>query len=155
MYLLLPTLNIFLIVLPYNPDGRISVAAVVKLDLHIGIDILTKLSTKLDSFKERAGFFITQKKPLPIPKLYKESEAVKCIQCWVYEENPFLLPTWNNFLQILRGLKLGDIAHKIDHCLKSTAQIQQPESKRDSELLCMAIDQSFFACMPVTCMYIG
>ena len=139
--------------LPYNPDGRISVAAVAKLDLHAGIGVLAKLSTKLDSFKERAGFSITQNNPLPIPELYKESAGVKCIQCWVNDEKPSLPPTWNNFLQILRVLKLGDIANGIDHHLQSNAQIQQLEPKRDSELLCM-VDQYFFACMPVTCMLV-
>ena len=109
-------------------------AAVVKLDLHIGISVLVKLSAKLDSFKERAGFSISQKNRLPILELYKESAAVKCIQCWVNDENPSLPPTWNNFFQILRELKLSDIANEIDRYLQTTSQIQQPEPYRDSEL---------------------
>ena len=125
------------LVLPYNPDGKISVAAVIKLDLHIGIGVLVKLNAKFGSFKERAGFSISQNNPVPIPELYKDSEAVKCIQCWVNEEKPSLPPTWKNFLQILRELKLGDIANEIDHYLQSTSQIQQPEPKRDGELLCI------------------
>ena len=129
-------MNVFLIVLPYNPDGKISVTAVVKLDLYVGIGVLTKLSAKLDSFKEKAGFSISQNEPLPIPELYKESAAVKCIQCWVNDEKHSLPPTWNNFLQILQELKLGNIANEIDCYLQSTAQIQQPEPKRDSKL-CM------------------
>ena len=122
--------------LPYNPDERISVAAIAKLDLHVGIGILARLNAKFDSFKERAGFSITQNNPLPIPELYKESAAVKCIQCWVNDKKPSLPPTWNNLFQILRELKLGDVASKIDNYLQSTAQIQQPEPNRDSEL-CM------------------
>jgi hypothetical protein len=126
------------LVLPYNPDREISMAAIAKLDLHVGIDVLAKLRAKLGSFKERAGFSISQNKPLPIPELCcnKEPAAVKCIQCWVNDEKPSLPPTWKNFLQILRELNLGDIANEIDHYLQSTAQIQQPEPKRDSEL-CM------------------
>ena len=147
-HLLLPILNIFLIVLLYNPDGRISVAAVVKLDLHVGIDVLAKLSTKVDSFKEKAGFSISQKEPLPIPELYKEPEAVKCIQCWVNEEMPSLPPTWNYFLQILRELKLGDVASKIDDYLQSTGQMQQPEPNRDSEL-CMLLYACQLVCVLV------
>ena len=123
-------------------------AAVAKLDLHVGIGVLAKLSTNFESFKERAGFSITQNNPLPIPELYKESAGVKCIQCWVNDEKPSLPPTWNNFLQILRWLKLGDIANEIDHYLQSTAQMQQPEPNRDSEL-CMLLYAYQLVCVLV------
>jgi hypothetical protein len=123
------------LVLPYNPDGRISVAAVAKLDLHVGIDVLAKLSANFDSFKEKAGFSVSQNKSLLIPGLYNESAAVKCIQCWLDEDKPSLPPTWKTFLQILQELNLSDIANKIDQYLQSTAQTLQPESKQDSEIL--------------------
>ena len=124
--------------LPYSPDGKLSVAAVVKLDLHAGFHVLSKLSAKLDSFKEKAGFSISQNKPLPMSDLYKESSVVKCIQSWVDDETPFVSPTWKNFFQILKELKLRDVADEIDRYLKSTAQKQQLEQKRDSEL-CMVV----------------
>jgi hypothetical protein len=121
-------------VLPYNPDDRISVVAVAKLDLHVGIDILAKLSANFDNFKEKAGFSVPQNKSLLIPKLYNEYRAVKCIQYWLDDDKPPLPPTWKTFLQILRELNLSDIANKIDQYLQSTAQTQQPESKQDSEI---------------------
>ena len=75
-----------ILVLPYNPEGKLSVVAVVKLDLHTGVHVLAKLSARFDSFKEKAGFFISQNKPLLMPDLYKEPSAVKCIQSWVDDE---------------------------------------------------------------------
>ena len=107
-------------------------AAVVKLDLHAGVHVLAKLSAQFDSFKERAGFSISQNKPLLMQDLYKESSGVKCIQSWVDDEMFSLPPTWKNFLQILRELKLSDIADEIDRFLKSTAQIHE-EQKQDSK----------------------
>lgn len=124
--------------LPYNRDGKISVAAVVKLNLHVGVDILTNLSAQSVHIQEKAGFkiLVSQGKPL-MSDLYKESSAaVKCIQSWIDDDASSLLPTWKNFLQILRELKFSDVADEIDRYLQSTAQIQQPEQRRDSEL-CM------------------
>lgn len=141
-------LQFVFLVLPYNPEGKLSVAAVVKLDLHAGFHVLAKLSANLDSFKEKAGFSISQNKPLLMPDLYKESSAVKCIQSWVDDEMPSLPPTWKNFLQILRELELSDVfADEIDHYLKSTAQKQQQqEQKQESELCTCCQYVLFFAC---------
>ena len=121
-------------------------AAVAKLDLHIGISVLTKLSVQLDSFKERAGFSISQNTPFLMSDLYEASQTMKCIHSWVHSHMPFLSPTWKNFIQILRELKLGDVAAEIDHYIQSTAQTQQQEQIRDSEL-CMIEEYSpFIAC---------
>ena len=133
-----PCFQSSLLVLPYNPENKISVAAVLKLDLYAGIKVLTRLGTQLDNFKERAGFTISYHKPLPMSELYEESSTVKCIKSWVDDETSSIPPTWNNFFQILREptMNLSDIADDIDRYLESTAQKEQSEQKRDSEL-CM------------------
>lgn len=109
---------------PYNPEKKISLSAVLKLELCANIQVLTQLYTqqKLGPLKERAGFS-QSRIPLPLASLYDNmSHPAKCIKSWVNEENPTLQPTWKNFLLILREqeVNLADTAEQIDHYLQVT-----------------------------------
>ena len=110
---------------PYNPDKKISLSAVLKLELYANIHVLTQLyeQRKLGSLMERAGFSQSQM-PLPLAILYDALPAAKCIKSWVDEKNPSLQPTWTNFLQILRepGINLNKTAGQIESYLQITGQ---------------------------------
>ena len=114
------------IVVPYNPDNKISVSAVLKLELHYDIKVLTRLGLQLYAFKDRAGFSMLPK-PLPMADLYDVSLAANNIMNWVDDNSPSLPPTWRSFLQILRepGMNLSDIADQIESLLLSTTENQQ------------------------------
>ena len=120
--------------------------AALKLELCAGVKVLTLLQSKLDKFKERAGFTITNKSQpmtktqasLPWSMEYKYSNpTMKCIMSWLEDENASLPPTWRNFFQILRepGMNLSDLADQIERHLTSSENHQSPV-KPISEFTC-------------------
>ena len=118
-------------VTPYNPERKISLSAMLKLELHADIQVLTQLHTqrKLGLLMERAGFSQSQ---IPLRLYYNVmSPAVNCLRSWVDEEKPTLEATWRNFLQILQELEmnLGKMAGQIENYL----QVAEQETELSSE----------------------
>ena len=112
-------------------------AAVAKLNLRGSSEILAKLNTRQDSFKEKAGFSNSKPRSIQLKDLYKDFLAVNGIQRWVDDESPSLEPTWKNFLLILREptMDLTDVADEIETYLKSTAQkVLKHPKQRESKL---------------------
>ena len=122
--------SFYILVVAYNPDGRISVQAVLKLERCANIKVLTQLQTsqkKLDKFKKRADFSLSDKSLL-LSNLYTDLlAALKCIKSCVDDEKASLPPTWRNFLTILREprMNLADIADQIEGLLASTTEYQK------------------------------
>ena len=108
-------------------------SAVLKLELHSDIKVLTWLGVKLDAFRKRAGFSMLPK-PLPMSDLYDVSLAANNIMNWVDDDSP-LPQTWRNFLQILRepGMNLNDIADQIESLLSTTENQQHPVLEHNGE----------------------
>ena len=125
----------YILVVAYNPDGRISVQAVLKLERCANIKVLTQLQTsqqKRDKFKKRADFSLSDKSLL-LSNLYTDLlAAVKCIKSWVDDEKASLPPTWRNFLTILREprMNLADNADQIEGLLVSTTENQRHSIER-------------------------
>ena len=99
--------------MPYNPEKKITLSAVLKLELYADIPVLTQLYTRqiLGPFKEIAGFSQSPDNPLSFSYLYQNNNNIpppaKCIQSWVGEKHPMIQPTWTNFLHILRDRKVN------------------------------------------------
>ena len=93
--------------------------------------MLTKLKSKLHAFRDKARihelYAFRYNPQMPIVDIYISSWIEGC-----ESERP---PTWENFLNILKEIGLGDIAEKIITYLTSTcpATLSPPPSDADSE----------------------
>ena len=108
----------------------------LKLEYCADTQIFRRLQSKLNKFKERAGFSMTSSPPrrmknthtsLPWSYTYMYSNPTAiCIISWVEDPNPSLPATWRYFLQILRepGMDLCDLADQIEHKLEFTRNLQ-------------------------------
>lgn len=107
----------------YDPESKISLGALMKLEMCTGYKVLTELQNsqrKRETLKNKAGFSFSN---IRLSNVYKDLQAAaKCINSWIADENAALSPTWNNFLHVLRepGMDLGDLADKIQIYLAST-----------------------------------
>ena len=116
----------------------------LKLEHCADIKVFERLQSKLEMFKERAGFSIKTMSTrmanvctsLPWSYEYQYSNpAALSINSWIEDPNPSLPPTWRSFLQILRepGMKLCDLADQIKQILELTG-IQQIQEESDCKL---------------------
>ena len=115
----------------YDPDGKISIRALILLEVQGQAQVLETLETRLPKLKEKAGFSIT-KKFLPMNELYTDTPAAcKHIFNWVEDKSPRVSPTWCNFFKILRelGVKPRKDADRIEKYLKSTTVTRKYHGK--------------------------
>ena len=103
---------------PYNPRSRISLRALYKLEVgEREIKVITKLRSKLHSFREKAQihelYAFKYNRMYPIVDIY--------INSWLEDPQCKFPPTWENFLTVLRDIDLGDIADDISTYLISTS----------------------------------
>ena len=128
----------------FNPGDILSMRVALKLEHCAGIKVFTRLQSKLDKFKERAGFSMTSipqrmknmhtSLPWSYEYMYHNPAAI-CIISWMEDTNPSLPPTWRSFLQILRepGMGLSDLADQIEQKLEFPAK-QQISTEQECEL---------------------
>ena len=111
----------------------------LKLEHCAGIKVFGYLQSKLNKFKERAGFSMKSKPPrrmknvhtsLPWSYTYMYSNpAAICIISWIEDPNSSLPATWRNFLQILRepGMDRRDLADQIERELEFLGNLHVPQ----------------------------
>ena len=113
------------LVLSYDPDGRISLSSLMKLEKCTEKKVLTELqnsSQKRELLKIKARFSLSSKS-IQLPDLYTNLlAAVACIKSWIDDKNAALPPTWRNLLCILReaDMQLGSVADDIEKYLELT-----------------------------------
>jgi hypothetical protein len=112
-----------------------------KLEHCADIKVFEQLQSKLQMFKERAGFSIKTSSmrmknvctslPWSYEYMYSNPAAIS-INSWIEDPNPSLPPTWRSFLQILRepGMNLCGLADQIEQALELT-KIQQIHKEPD------------------------
>ena len=111
----------------------------LKLEHCANIKVFGHLQSKLDKFKERAGF-VMKKDPsrrmrnahtsLSWSYMYMYSNpAAICIINWIEDRNATLPATWRNFLQILRepGMDCHNLADQIKHGLEFSGNSCTPQ----------------------------
>lgn len=115
------------IVMSFDPDSRISLSSLMKLEKCAEKRVLTELqssSQKRELLKIKAQFSPSSKS-IQLPHLYTNLQAaVAYIKSWIDDENAALPPTWRNLLNILREadmqLHVGSIADDIQKYLELT-----------------------------------
>ena len=99
-----------LTVAPYDPNSFITMRALYKLQAgERSIKVLTRLEPKLHDFREKAQInellAYRYDSKCPIVDIY--------INSWLDDPECALPPTWENFLNVLKDIELGDIVEEI------------------------------------------
>lgn len=113
---------------PYDCNKLFTVNALKKLERVMNIPLFTvqALEQKLPIMKTYAGFKLQTHDTSTSPFL-------QYIYSWLsaYESNQCATePTWNNFLDALRCVKLTDLAKQIEDCLKTAPAIVEAKVRK-------------------------
>ena len=107
----------------------------MKFEKFTSNNVLTELEKSQcirETFMERANF--TQSNQLTQADLYPSvKSAAMCLESWLKSTSEASLPpTWDNFLHVLKGVKLSHIAQGIEEYLTSAIVTPQEETKSDT-----------------------
>ena len=116
-------------VAPYSPTSLITLRALHKLEAgERAIPVLTELRSKLHAFRDKAQirelYAFRYNLDTPIVDIY--------ISSWIEDPDCELKPTWENFLNVLKEIGLGDIAEEIDAYLTSTSPTSSSPPPNDT-----------------------
>ena len=115
----------------YRPDSNLALAAINKVQVGAGINILSSLEGSLSKLQELAGFNLSG----GYDPFYSTNSLIpKYINKWMKSSSCSLTPTWKNFLEILKKMKEDSVSDQIEkYLIKSTAHIVNRESIQTSE----------------------
>jgi hypothetical protein len=132
MYVMIMIYNI--IVPPYCPtacDTSITYFSLVALEDVAGIPISSQLQgKKLDQFKDQAGFNL-----YPVSKTFSDP-VFRHIFSWISDGGKRELtrkPSWQNFIQVLKEIDLGELAKQIEDFFIQTCPAG-PQQKKGTNL---------------------
>ena len=110
----------------YDPSKQFSLSAINMLtigaaDLHV----LPNLESKLSLLQNSAGFELSG---IHDSSFYTTSLVPKYINSWIKSSRCSRQPTWENFLKVLKEMKLWEVADQIEEFLtKSTAHLKNKQ----------------------------
>lgn len=124
----------------FDPEDRLRVRAIIKLEREADIPVLKELKVpKLRALRKKANFCLLSQQDFERDYDYKTSQTVKYFISWLKDQNPKCTPpTWKNLLTILKDIELSALAVTIEGYFKQTALpgmpgvVETPKSDKDT-----------------------
>ncbi len=117
----------FSIVLPYDPTGEFSEAALQRLNA-AGFDIFTPLLEKHDEFIKAIGIsdmYLLDSLKYDFERGALDTFMSNAIHCWVSRRDEACRPpTWRSLLDLLKELGLGELSQQIGDYLSNNGMIK-------------------------------